>query len=118
MNPILGDPLRGITPSLRTAGAAILALASSGVTAPAPTAITESHAALSASELTLLVQMADAYLQRRADAVTTGGSRIRFASAPVPMTAAAAENLAGDLTALQHTGRALEKVSGGIAARM
>ncbi|MGW6821618.1 hypothetical protein [Streptomyces sp. NPDC055005] len=57
--------------------------------------------------------MADAYLQRRADAVTTGGSRGRFASTPVPMTEAAAENLAGDLTALQHTGRALEKVNGG-----
>ncbi|MER6393805.1 hypothetical protein ABT236_35805 [Streptomyces sp. NPDC001523] len=57
--------------------------------------------------------MADAYLQRRADAVTTDGSRGRFASTPVPMTEAAAENLAGDLTALQHTGRALEKVNGG-----
>ncbi|MFD9534697.1 amidase domain-containing protein [Streptomyces sp. NPDC060010] len=79
----------------------------------APTANAEPHAALSASELTHLVQMADAYLQRRADAITAGGSRSRFASAPVAMTAAAAEDLADDLIALQRNGRALEKVSGG-----
>ncbi|MFJ7155378.1 amidase domain-containing protein [Streptomyces sp. NPDC101118] len=86
-----------------------MALASLAITAPA----THAHdAALSDADTSALGQMADTLLQRRADAVTTT-PQPRMAAEPVPMTDAAADDLAGDLAVLQHNAQALQKINGG-----
>ncbi|MCJ0869295.1 hypothetical protein [Streptomyces sp. AP-93] len=64
---------------------------------------------LPAAEKGHLAQIADAYLQRRADAVTLSRSQGLRAAAPLALTAQAADELGGEIAALQDNARALEE---------
>lgn len=94
--------------SARAASAVTLALASLslGIAAPASQA---AETALPTADKSQLAQIADAYLQRRADAVTLSRTQTLRAPAPLALTAQAADVLGGEITALQANATKLEK---------
>ncbi|MFZ3492258.1 amidase domain-containing protein [Streptomyces sp. 5.8] len=93
---------------VRAASAVTLALASLslGIAAPASQA---AETALPTADKSQLAQIADTYLQRRADAVTLSRTQTLRAPAPLALTAQAADVLGGEITALQANATTLEK---------
>ncbi|WP_176741140.1 amidase domain-containing protein [Streptomyces agglomeratus] len=83
-----------------------------GASAPA-TQAKPGTASLSSDETAGLTQITDAYLQRRADAVTTTGVQRSLRAAPAGTTAALAVELEDDFSALAEQGRILQGVNGG-----
>ncbi|WP_079148568.1 amidase domain-containing protein [Streptomyces agglomeratus] len=98
--------------SVHAIGTASLALAMVGASAPA-TQAKPGTASLSSDETAGLTQITDAYLQRRADAVTTTGVQRSLRAAPAGTTAALAVELEDDFSALAEQGRILQGVNGG-----
>ncbi|MFZ3498276.1 hypothetical protein ACODT5_34485 [Streptomyces sp. 5.8] len=70
---------------------------------------------LPAAEKGHLAQIADTYLQRRADAVTLSRSQGVGDAAPLALTAQAADELGGEIAALQDNARALEERGSGFS---
>lgn len=83
-----------------------LASLSLGVVLPASQA---AETQLPAAEKVYLTQIAGTYLQRRADAVTLSRSQDLRAAAPLALTAQAADELGGEIAALQDKAQALEE---------
>lgn len=99
-----GDLVRKTRVSVRAAGVLALTL---GALSLGVVALTSQAAAteLSAAEKGQLAQIAETYLQRRADAVTISGSQGLRAGAPLELTAQAADELGGEIAALQDQAR-------------
>ncbi|MFH9958069.1 amidase domain-containing protein [Streptomyces roseolus] len=103
--------MRRNTQIRRTVSAALLALAVVGATAPTAQA-EEPGTPASAEDTATFTSIAQAYLKKRAEAVTALSAELP-PSAPQDVTPDLAEVLEADFTALAEQGRALEGVNGG-----
>ncbi|MER7761926.1 amidase domain-containing protein [Streptomyces sp. NPDC097619] len=74
----------------------------------APPSSQAAEAELPSAEKGQLAQIADAYLQQRADAVTTSAAQSRRAAAPLALTAQASKELGGEIAALRENAQAIE----------
>lgn len=89
---------------LQAIGAVALAFTVAAISAPA-TQAEESVAGPSASDVAEFAEIADTYLQKRADAVTAVGTKRRVLSAPTDVTRSLTEELEDDFTSLADQGR-------------